>query len=58
MVFDRNSNPIWCNSPKSCKDWLEFQVESGYSIRGYTVRTGWPVRRVSAESYIGRKSEK
>lgn len=58
MVFDRNMNPIWCNSPTSCKDWLRYQLDGGYSISGYTVRTGWPQRLMSAHEYIGKGRDK
>jgi hypothetical protein len=53
MVFDKNHNPTWCDSPEVTRQYLLFQLKSNPAkFDGYTVRIGWPQKEVTVEEYL------
>jgi hypothetical protein len=38
MVYDQNMNPVWCNTPESCKKWLRHRVKQNAGIFESSVR--------------------
>jgi hypothetical protein len=58
MVFDRNMNPAWCNSPESCRRWLEFRLDSDPTVWQYKVRIGRTLEYVTVIDYLKRRGKK
>lgn len=56
MVYDRNGNPAFCNSPESCRRWLRNHLETDQSIWQYKVRRHQDLKHVSVTTYLGGKA--
>lgn len=55
MVFDRNMNPTWCDSPEGIVSWLYYQLDNNpRRVEGCTVRTGWPHEFLTVSEYLGK----
>jgi hypothetical protein len=52
MVFDKNMNPAWCNSPEMTRKWLEHRLEREPHMWDYKVRVGKTNTIVSVRKYL------
>ena len=57
MVFDLNYNPVWCNTPASCREWLRKRLKTDQTVGQYKVRRHQDLKHVSVATYLGDRSD-